>query len=308
MNNNLTPPRRSKSEKRQKQKEKLKVSNLKRISSRILLKIALKPRKTKHLKEKVIKRAGVSKSYWDHTKNYSELQKKKRDELIHAQTRSQKLYGLLKDYYNRNQSPIFLDRIIKISTKERPLHQKERKVVKVIFKKAWLLLAKVPTKMSQNPGYYEKLRRSFNSSAASLKKVIKRDIIRTPEAKDNKDLAKKLQNVLLTFVKRNKIIGYCQGLNFIASYLFTKNYSEEQVFWFMVFILEELMPNEYYTNMLSVLADMNLLEKIIRAKFLKLADYLKKKQIDLVVASLPCFITLFTNCAPEVNYFFYRVY
>jgi hypothetical protein len=56
------------------------------------------------------------------------------------------------------------------------------------------------------------------------------------------------------------------------------------------------MPNEYYTNMLSVLADMQIVQLIFSSKYSDLSKHFKKAGVGLEMVALPCFITLFTNC------------
>ena len=115
--------------------------------------------------------------------------------------------------------------------------------------------------------------------------------------------------------RRNSRIGYCQGLNYIASYFLKYLDNEEvhsdnqDVFWIICYIIEESMPKEYYTNMLSVLADMQILQLIFAIKYPDLAKHFKKNCVGLEMVALPCFITLFTNCGSElveiiVDFFF----
>jgi len=63
-----------------------------------------------------------------------------------------------------------------------------------------------------------------------------------------------LKNVLYTFVKRNPTIGYCQGMNFIVGNLL-KILSEEESFWVFVSITENILPIDYYSDMLGIIVD-----------------------------------------------------
>lgn len=56
------------------------------------------------------------------------------------------------------------------------------------------------------------------------------------------------------------------------------------------------MPKEYYTNMLSVLADMQIVQMIFQMKYPDLDKHFKKIGVGLEMVALPCFITIFTNC------------
>ena len=60
------------------------------------------------------------------------------------------------------------------------------------------------------------------------------------------------------------------------------------------------MPKEYYTNMLSVLADMQIVQLIFNDKYPDLCKHFKKNGVGLEMVALPCFITLFTNCPSKL--------
>lgn len=60
------------------------------------------------------------------------------------------------------------------------------------------------------------------------------------------------------------------------------------------------MPKEYYTNMLSVLADMQIVQIIFQIKYPDLDKHFKKIGVGLEMVALPCFITIFTNCSTSL--------
>jgi hypothetical protein len=60
------------------------------------------------------------------------------------------------------------------------------------------------------------------------------------------------------------------------------------------------MPKEYYTNMLSVLADMQIVQLIFQLKFPDLHKQFQKIGVGLEMVALPCFITIFTNCPSKL--------
>lgn len=63
-----------------------------------------------------------------------------------------------------------------------------------------------------------------------------------------------MRNVLTTFVKRNPTIGYCQGMNFIVGTLL-RYMNEVESFWVFVSIAENILPLDYYSDMLGILVD-----------------------------------------------------
>ena len=65
-------------------------------------------------------------------------------------------------------------------------------------------------------------------------KDIKKDINRTVQrGQTNEAELKMLGNVLTAFSRRNPYVGYCQGLNFVAYFLLTMQFSEEEAFWLL---------------------------------------------------------------------------
>lgn len=52
--------------------------------------------------------------------------------------------------------------------------------------------------------------------------------------------------------------------------------------------------------MLSVLADMQIVQLIFQLKFPDLNNHFKKLGVGLEMVALPCFITIFTNCQSKL--------
>ncbi len=101
--------------------------------------------------------------------------------------------------------------------------------------------------------------------------------------------------------RRNSKVGYCQGLNMLASYLVIKGLSEEEAFWVIVHLIEEVIPREYYSTMISLTADINLLLLFLSARHPKLYKHLKKVNFELPMVLVELFITVFTTNVCEVT-------
>eukprot|EP00347_Sterkiella_histriomuscorum_P023907 403332973 len=74
---------------------------------------------------------------------------------------------------------------------------------------------------------------------------------------------KQIRNILVAYVKRNPLIGYCQGMNFIVARLL-KCLKEEEAFWVFVQLLESILPLDYYTQMMGVQTDLKILNIMIK--------------------------------------------
>jgi hypothetical protein len=60
-----------------------------------------------------------------------------------------------------------------------------------------------------------------------------------------------LKRVLIAYANRNRKLGYCQGMNFIAAVL-TLYYPERDAFWMLVHIVEKMLPHYFDSNMLGI--------------------------------------------------------
>jgi len=71
-----------------------------------------------------------------------------------------------------------------------------------------------------------------------------------------------MRNVLGAFIKRNPSVGYCQGMNFITARLLTC-LEEEEAFWVLTQIIEEKLPLDNYSNLIGVLVDQRVLQRLM---------------------------------------------
>lgn len=147
------------------------------------------------------------------------------------------------------------------------------------FPKIWLLASGAANSMNMqhNQNYYFQLR-DFNLQYPNLGfHQIELDLRRT-FPNDPPDKVEKfidpLRNVLCTFLKRNPTIGYCQGMNFIAGN-FLKHMNEQQSFWLFVSINENLLPIDYYSDMLGILVDQKVFEELMIEKFPKVVAHMQ---------------------------------
>lgn len=69
----------------------------------------------------------------------------------------------------------------------------------------------------------------------------------------------------------------------------------QETFWILVHIIEELMPREYYTNMLALRADIQLIYKLMAIKDAQLVEHFKQLYIDMSLVVVENFLTIYTN-------------
>lgn len=86
------------------------------------------------------------------------------------------------------------------------------------------------------------------------------------------------------------------------AYFLTKGFTEEvksvlkqECFYILSHLLEEIIPVEYYTNMISLTADINILLVLLSEKMPRLLSHFRRNQFELPMVLVEMFITIFTS-------------
>ncbi|CCJ29174.1 unnamed protein product [Pneumocystis jirovecii] len=109
----------------------------------------------------------------------------------------------------------------------------------------------------------------------------------------------KLRNVLLAFSRHNTQIGYCQGMNVIAATLLLTHPTEEEAFYVLVSIVENILPLHYFTpGLLASRADQRVLIRYVAELCPRIYDHFKKLSVDLEAITFNWFLSVFTDCLP----------
>ena len=165
-------------------------------------------------------------------------------------------------------------------------------------KKLWLLMSGAFGAIGEKKSMFETLS-DFNNYQDYFGRIIEADVLRTIHEKDNKEeMRKRMSRILYSFARKNPYIGYCQGMNFIVSFLLTMQFSDEEVFWLLNCIMENFTPFNYYTNMMGVAVDLKIIESIIRIKEPKIYAKLKELGVDISIFMLEWLVCLFTSVLP----------
>ncbi len=151
------------------------------------------------------------------------------------------------------------------------------------------------------PGYYEDLvAQSGEDDDAVVVGQIQMDIHRT--LTDNIFFRKgpgvqKLNEVLVAYSRRNKEVGYCQGMNLITANLLLITPSAEDAFWILASIIETILPQGYYDHsLISSRADQQVLRQYVSTVLPKLSAHLDSLSIELEALTFQWFLSVFTDC------------
>lgn len=94
-------------------------------------------------------------------------------------------------------------------------------------------------------------------------------------------------------------IGYCQGTGVIVACLLLFM-EEENAFWMMATIVEDLLPASYYSStLLGIQADQRVMHTLIANYLSSVDESLRKHDIELSLITLHWFLTLCQRGAYE---------
>ncbi|KAM6503983.1 hypothetical protein JOM56_000926 [Amanita muscaria] len=109
----------------------------------------------------------------------------------------------------------------------------------------------------------------------------------------------KLRRVLTAYSRRNPAVGYCQGMNLVASTLLLVFADEEDAFWTLAAIVERILPEDFFSpSLLPSRACPLVLLDYVEEYIPKLYGHLNELDVDLAAICFSWFLSLFTDCLP----------
>ncbi|KVH93159.1 Rab-GTPase-TBC domain-containing protein [Cynara cardunculus var. scolymus] len=125
----------------------------------------------------------------------------------------------------------------------------------VLRPKVWFSLSGAAKKKSTVPdSYYNDLIIAVEGKVTPATKQIDHDLPRTFPGHpwlDTPEGHASLRRVLVGYSFRDSDVGYCQGLNYVAALLLLVMKTEEDAFWMLAVLLENVLVNDCYSNNLS---------------------------------------------------------
>eukprot|EP01118_Nematostelium_gracile_P004675 TRINITY_DN1557_c0_g1_i7.p1 TRINITY_DN1557_c0_g1~~TRINITY_DN1557_c0_g1_i7.p1 ORF type:complete len:360 (+),score=67.38 TRINITY_DN1557_c0_g1_i7:107-1081(+) len=154
---------------------------------------------------------------------------------------------------------------------------------------------------SETGFYYKDLIQKNKTKKLKAERDINKDIHRTfpehpiyrsPEAKE------KLKRVLCAFARRNKFIGYCQSMNFLAGFLLLFVEEEEDAFWLLVQIVEDIGSGFYAKNMMGIQISQRILEEMVKEKLPDIEIHAKNLGVSMPLLVTKWFMCLYIDSLP----------
>ncbi|NWS02676.1 TBD2A protein, partial [Motacilla alba] len=151
------------------------------------------------------------------------------------------------------------------------------------------------------PGHYQQLLEQSRNTEHPAGRQIELDLPRTLTnnkhfSSPTSQLIPRLRRVLLAFSWHNPAIGYCQGLNRLAAVALLVLEDEESAFWCLVYIVENLMPADYYSDtLITSQVDQRVLKDFLSEKLPRLMAHFEQYRVDVSLITFNWFLVAFVD-------------
>ncbi|GAA6001680.1 hypothetical protein JCM10207_002263 [Rhodosporidiobolus poonsookiae] len=154
----------------------------------------------------------------------------------------------------------------------------------------------------QNPGVYAQILKDNEGRRSASTDDIEKDLHRSlPEYAAYQDSRgiDTMRRVLTAYAWSNPALGYCQAMNLVTS-AFLIYMSEEQCFWCLTVLCDRMLPGYYSPSMYGTVLDQRVFEHLVQRCLPTLYEHFVRTDIQLSVASLPWFLSLYISSMPMV--------
>ncbi|GJP71452.1 hypothetical protein CLOP_g2286 [Closterium sp. NIES-67] len=109
-----------------------------------------------------------------------------------------------------------------------------------------------------------------------------------------------LRRVLVAYSFRDSHVGYCQGMNYVAAYLLLVMRSEEDTFWMLATLVENVLYDDCFAeDLFGVHVEQRVLKDLLKKKQPKLASHLDKVGFELSLVTTEWFLCVFAKTFPS---------
>ncbi|KAL4464472.1 hypothetical protein ABPG72_021165 [Tetrahymena utriculariae] len=179
-----------------------------------------------------------------------------------------------------------------ISLKKESISKEESKII-------WMQCSGALDMNRQNQQYYKKILQQQYYDVSEHQ--IDQDIKRSKELVVEDSQLQAMKRIFIAYARRNAWIGYCQGLNYIVAKFLRYGISEEESFWLLVQLLENILPLDYYPSMMmGVVCDQKIFEQILKVENEKVYKKLQSFEANVLNILLTQWIVcLFTQAVDD---------
>ncbi|KAG0055411.1 TBC1 domain member 9 [Gryganskiella cystojenkinii] len=180
------------------------------------------------------------------------------------------------------------------------LHSLVRKGVPEPFRpQLWMVLSGAVYFRSNDETYALNLLQNNSKSSpilGEIEKDIKRSMPDHPAYQSPVGLGA-LRRVLVSYSWRNPAIGYAQSMNIVAAVMLL-HLKEEDAFWLLATLCEEILPDYYSRTLVGVQIDQRVFSHLVGISLPLLAAHFRELDLDLGTITTPWFLCLYQSVLP----------
>eukprot|EP00249_Psilotum_nudum_P010584 c22629_g1_i1 orf=408-1361(+) len=170
--------------------------------------------------------------------------------------------------------------------------------------KVWMAVSGAAKKRETVPeSYYRDLTQAVEGRITAATRQIDHDLARTFPSHPWLDTPAghvALRRVLVGYSFRDSYVGYCQGMNFIAALLLLVMKTEEEAFWMLAVLLENILFKDCYTDDLSGChVEQRVFKDLLDKKYPRLSAHLDLIGFDASLVITEWFLCLFAKSLPS---------
>ncbi|XP_010270118.1 PREDICTED: growth hormone-regulated TBC protein 1-like isoform X1 [Nelumbo nucifera] len=174
----------------------------------------------------------------------------------------------------------------------------------VLRPKVWFSVSGAAKKRSTVPeSYYSDLIDAVEGRVTHATRQIDHDLPRTFPGHpwlDTPEGHAALRRVLVVYSFRDSNVGYCQGLNYVAALLLLVMKTEEDAFWMLAVLLEDVLVTDCYTDNLSGChVEQRVFKDLLTQKCPRIAAHLEALEFDVSLVATEWFLCLFSKSLPS---------
>ncbi|KAL3697641.1 hypothetical protein R1sor_011717 [Riccia sorocarpa] len=170
--------------------------------------------------------------------------------------------------------------------------------------KVWQAVSGAARKRSNVPdSYYSDLSQAVIGAQTASTRQIDHDLARTFPSHpwvDSPEGQATLRRVLVAYSFRDSSVGYCQGMNYVAALLLLVMKTEEDAFWMLAVLLENVLFSESFAEDLrGCHLAQRVFKDLLKKKFPRLAQHLDQIGFDSTLVTTEWFLCLFAKSFPS---------
>ncbi|XP_057859886.1 uncharacterized protein LOC131068664 isoform X2 [Cryptomeria japonica] len=174
----------------------------------------------------------------------------------------------------------------------------------VVRPKLWFMASGAAKKRSTVPhSYYQDLIQAVEGMVTPATSQIDQDIARTFPTHpwlDAEEGHASLRRVLVAYSFRDSRVGYCQGMNYVAALLLLVMKTEEDAFWMLAVLLENVLFNDCYAdNLYGCHVEQMVFKDLLAKMFPRLARHFEDLDFDVSLVATEWFLCLFAKSLPS---------